>query len=368
MVVRTALLSVNDKAGLEDFSRGLSRLGIELIATAGTSATLQHAGIPTMSVGELTGFSDAFLGGRVKTLQPALYAGLLADRDKEGHMRDLSAARYRPIDLLCLNLYQFGHTDQDEARAGDAITHIDIGGPMLLRAAALNFRHVAVVTRPAQYAEVLHLLHENEGGLPERFLARLGSQAFALVASYEAAVSAWYSERYAEAPEPEGEDHFKINWTKCRECAGAVANADVDRCLRHLEPSERRRVLQVTNDIDLRNVQVAPSLLDEILEAVNGRDGRPHLGSLRCEWAQFEGAVDFKQARVRADADFGGARFNGPCRLESLTVRGELRCRNARFRAVSLAGLHVEGLATFRGADLGDADFARAEFCRSGRL
>lgn len=363
MMVRRALMSVNDKTGLEDFARGLNRLGAELVATAGTAASLQPAAVDLGLVSELTRFPDAFLGGRVKTLQPAIYAGLLADRDNPDHMEDLARRGYVPIDLLCLNLYEFGQTDQDETQAAAAIAHIDIGGPMLLRAAALNHRHVAVVTRPGQYADVLEQLETNEGQLPESFLFRLATQAFAMVASYEAQVSAWFSQRSAALTELVRDDSFRINWTRCAECAGAVAGPGFDRCMRHLEPARRRVGLrELDGVIDLRNVQVAPSLLDEILSSAVGRNDRPRLASLRCEWTQFEGPVDLRRAHVSGDVDLGGARFSGSCTFDGVSIDGELRCRDTRFRRASFERAHVGHLATFRNADFKDVSFERATF------
>lgn len=363
MVARRALLSVNDKTGLEDFARGLTRLGVELIATAGTAASLQAAGLEVRLVSELTRFPDAFLGGRVKTLQPAIYAGLLADRDNPEHMEDLARRDHIPIDVLCLNLYEFGQTDQDETQAAAAIAHIDIGGPMLLRAAALNHRHVAVVTRPAQYTEIVEQLETNENQLPESFLFRLASQAFAIVASYEAQVSAWFSERSAALADIAPDDRFRIHWIRCAECAGAVAGPGFDRCMRHLAPSRRRVSLRELNGaIDLRNVQVAPSLLDEILSSAVGSDGRPRLASLRCEWTQFEGPADLRRAHVTGDVDLGGARFSGSCTFDSVSIDGELRCRDTRFRRASFKRLHVGQLATFRNADFKDVSFEGATF------
>lgn len=201
MKVSRALLSVSDRLGVVDFARGLAGLDVEIVATSGTRAQLLEAGVPALSVSDVTGFSDGFMHGRVKTLQAPLYAGILAERDDDDHIRDLQVRNIGLIDLVCVNLYPFGRTDQDEMRDEEAIRHIDIGGPMLIRAAALNHRHVAVVVRPAIYAELLATLRDNDGVLPERLLGRLAAQAFAHVASYEAAVSAWFSDRFGSLGE-----------------------------------------------------------------------------------------------------------------------------------------------------------------------
>lgn len=366
MRVRRALITVHDKTGIEEFARGLDHLGIELIATAGTGATLQEAGLDVMLVSDLTRFPEPFLGGRVKTLQPALYAGLLADRGNPMHMSHLQKRDYLPIDLLCCNLYPFGETDQ-ETRDELAIGHIDIGGPMLLHAAALNHLHVVAVTRRAQYQEVLDLLEENDNQMPESALSRFGAQAFAMVASYEAQVSAWFSERYAPISAKEHDNsRFGINWTCCAECSGAVASHAVDQCLRHLRPADRHRVLEeLDGSVDLRNVQVSPTLMEEILDASAPGNGRPRLSSLRCEWTHFEGPIDFRGALITGDVDLAGARLGGPCVFDGVTIRGELRCRDTRFRSASFEGLKVDGLATFRSADFHNANFRRGTFSSS---
>jgi phosphoribosylaminoimidazolecarboxamide formyltransferase/IMP cyclohydrolase len=198
MRVERALLSVSDKFGIEDFAEGLVSLGVELIATTGTRTRLLEHGIPVRSVGEGTGYPDGFLDGRIKTSHAVLYAGILADRDDVVHVEALKERQISTIDLVCVNLYTFGETDQDEVGEEEAITHIDIGGTMLIRAAALNHRHVAVLVQPRKYLDVLEGLRRNRNSLPERALGRLAAHAFAHVASYEAAVSAWFSDRYGE--------------------------------------------------------------------------------------------------------------------------------------------------------------------------
>jgi uncharacterized protein YjbI with pentapeptide repeats len=276
-------------------------------------------------------------------------------------MRDLERSGFSPIDLLCLNLYPFGGTDQDDLAARSAITHIDIGGPMLLRAAALNHRHVAVVTRPSQYEELVETLTRNRNALPEGLLARLAVQAFAIVSSYEAQVSAWFSdnldvvEKLPAAP--------RIDWRRCATCGGAAASNRWELCLRHLEPADRRSELEALNgEIDLRNVEVAPSLFAEILASCAAADGRPRLGSLRCECTQFEESVSLESAIITGDVDLSGARFAVDLNASDIVVTGELRCRDVRFRTAMLEDVRVEGLATFRGADFNRASFDRAQF------
>ena len=149
--IRRALLSVSDKTGLVDFARELvTKYGVELIATGGTTKALADAGLPVKDVAELTGFPE-ILDGRVKTLHPAIYAGLLAKRDKPEHMQTLAEHDLPEIDLVVCNLYPF---EQTVAKPGvteaEAIENIDIGGPCMVRAAAKNFESVAVVTDPSR--------------------------------------------------------------------------------------------------------------------------------------------------------------------------------------------------------------------------
>ena len=154
--IRRALLSVSDKTGLVDFARELvTKYGVELIATGGTRKALADAGLPVRDISELTGFPE-ILDGRVKTLHPAIYAGLLAKRDKPEHMQTLAERNLPEIDLVVCNLYPF---EQTVAKPGvteaEAIENIDIGGPCMIRAAAKNYRDGVVLTDRPQYSAVL---------------------------------------------------------------------------------------------------------------------------------------------------------------------------------------------------------------------
>src|SRR5437764_4836384 len=177
--IRRALLSVSDKTGLVDFARELhTKYGVELIATGGTRKALADAGLPVRDVSELTGFPE-ILDGRVKTLHPAIYAGLLAKRDKPEHLKTLAEHKLPEIDLVVCNLYPF---EQTVAKPGvteaEAIENIDIGGPCMVRAAAKNFAAVGVVTHPEQYADVLRELQQNGGQTTLDRRRRLARWAF----------------------------------------------------------------------------------------------------------------------------------------------------------------------------------------------
>src|ERR687885_606841 len=178
--IRRALFSVSDKTGLVEFARALvSKYGVELIATGGTRKALADAGLAVKDVSELTGFPE-ILDGRVKTLHPAIYAGLLAKRDKPEHMRTLAEHRLPEIDLVVCNLYPF---EQTVAKPGvteaEVIENIDIGGPCMVRAAAKNFDAVAVVVDPVSYPAVLRELAQHGGKLSRESRRELASGAFA---------------------------------------------------------------------------------------------------------------------------------------------------------------------------------------------
>jgi phosphoribosylaminoimidazolecarboxamide formyltransferase/IMP cyclohydrolase len=176
-----ALLSVHDKTGLVAFARGLSSLGWELVASGGTARALSDAGIEHTTVEELTGAAE-MLGGRVKTLHPALHGGILADRSDPSHTADLERRGIRPIDLVVSNLYPF--------LSSPGIETIDIGGPAMVRAAAKNHAHVGVVTDPSDYGTVLDELRRDRA-LSETTRRRLARSAFAHTAAYDAAIVSW---------------------------------------------------------------------------------------------------------------------------------------------------------------------------------
>jgi phosphoribosylaminoimidazolecarboxamide formyltransferase / IMP cyclohydrolase len=187
-----ALLSVYDKTGLVDFARGLSRLGWELVSSGGTAAALTNAGVACTPVEEVTG-SPEMLGGRVKTLHPAIHGGILADRDRPEHLADLLAQNIAAIGLVVCNLYPF--------RSEPSVEMIDIGGPTMVRAAAKNHAHVGVVVDPAEYPAVLEEL-AHEGLLGPDTRRRLARAAFAHTAAYDAAIVAWFDESDGESTLP----------------------------------------------------------------------------------------------------------------------------------------------------------------------
>ncbi len=195
-----ALLSVYDKTGLVELGSGLAALGWELIASGGTAKALLDAGIPVTPVEQVTGAPE-MLGGRVKTLHPAIHGGILA-RDTEADFAELKSAGYAPISLVVCNLYPFQETVADPAvTLEDAIEQIDIGGVTLLRAAAKNFARVAVLCDPADYAQVLSEIQAS-GQVSAGLRRRLAVRAFAHTSEYDTAIHAWLTRDTPEqAPE-----------------------------------------------------------------------------------------------------------------------------------------------------------------------
>ena len=194
-----ALISVSDKSGVVDLARGLAELGIELVSTGSTAATIRDAGVDVREVADVTGFPE-MMDGRVKTLHPVIHAGILADRSKPGHMEELDAQGIVPIDLVVVNLYPFEQTVASGASEEEIVEQIDIGGPTLVRAAAKNFRSVAVVVSPARYPDVLRALVD--GTIDEAMLKSLAVEAFEHIASYDAAISGWFANEFNEEPPP----------------------------------------------------------------------------------------------------------------------------------------------------------------------
>jgi phosphoribosylaminoimidazolecarboxamide formyltransferase/IMP cyclohydrolase len=188
-VSKRALLSVSDKTGLVDFARGLIEHGYDLVATSSTSRVLAEAGLEVQAVADVTGFPE-MLDGRVRTLHPAIHAGILARRDDPDHMRQLAESRYEPIDLVVVSLYPFAETLARGADDDTIVENIDIGGPTMIRAAAKNRDSVTVVVSPAQYLAVFGELREH-GSVTEATRHQLAAEAFAHVAAYDTQVAAW---------------------------------------------------------------------------------------------------------------------------------------------------------------------------------
>ncbi len=186
--IKRALLSVTDKTGLVDFARGLANHGVELLSTGGTAKVLRENGLELTEVSDYTGFPE-ILDGRVKTLHPKIHGGILAMRDREEHMQTLAEQGIGPIDMVVVNLYAFEQTiAKPDCTLEDAIENIDIGGPTLIRAAAKNHAHVAVVTDPDDYTPILDEMARNGGCLSKETRLRLAAKAFCLTHRYDGAI------------------------------------------------------------------------------------------------------------------------------------------------------------------------------------
>ena len=191
--IRRALISVHDKTGLVEFARFLAEKGTEILSTGGTARLLRDSGIAVKDVSDHTGFPE-ILDGRVKTLVPQIHGGLLARRADPKHVAQLGEHKIAPIDLLVSNLYPFEATVAKGASYEETVEEIDIGGPALTRAASKNHEDVAVVTDPAQMAELQAEIAE-KGGTSLATRKRLAAAAFARTAAYDAAISAWFAEK-----------------------------------------------------------------------------------------------------------------------------------------------------------------------------
>lgn len=194
--VRRALLSVSDKTDLIPFARALAEFGVEIISTGGTAARLLKAGIPVISIDQVTGFPE-MMDGRVKTLHPAVHGALLGRRDNDDHLRAMRTHGITPIDLVCVNLYPFERTLREDLTREEAIELIDIGGPSMLRSASKNHEFVAVVTSPKQYDRIISEMREHQGSTTLTTRRDLAAAAFSRTAEYDLAISAWMSGRPA---------------------------------------------------------------------------------------------------------------------------------------------------------------------------
>jgi phosphoribosylaminoimidazolecarboxamide formyltransferase/IMP cyclohydrolase len=190
MAERAALIAVYDKTGVVELARGLVELGFAIVSTGGTAKTLKAGGVRVQEVARVTGFPE-ILDGRVKTLHPKIFGGILA-RPTPAHRRQLRVRGIAPIDVVAVNLYPFEETIRKRGvTPAEAIEQIDIGGVALLRAAAKNYERVAVLSSPGQYAEAVAKLAAEEDDVSWR--RGLAAEAFAATASYDAAIATWFA-------------------------------------------------------------------------------------------------------------------------------------------------------------------------------
>ncbi|AJD43327.1 bifunctional phosphoribosylaminoimidazolecarboxamide formyltransferase/IMP cyclohydrolase [Rhizobium sp. SEMIA 4085] len=191
--VKTALLSVSDKAGIVELARVLSEKGVRLLSTGGTHRAITAAGLAVTDVSQVTGFPE-IMDGRVKTLHPTVHGGLLAIRDDSAHQEAMKAHGIEGIDLAVINLYPF---EDVRAAGGDyptTVENIDIGGPAMIRASAKNHAYVTILTDPADYPELLEQLSADAGQTSYAFRQRMAAKAYARTAAYDAMISNWFAE------------------------------------------------------------------------------------------------------------------------------------------------------------------------------
>jgi phosphoribosylaminoimidazolecarboxamide formyltransferase/IMP cyclohydrolase len=217
MKIQRALLSVSDKTGLVDFARALSGMGVELLSTGGTAKALREASLPVTEVADYTGFPE-MLDGRVKTLHPKIHAGILARRDDPAHISAMRDHDLPTIDLVCVNLYPFVKTVARPHTLEDAIENIDIGGPAMVRSSAKNYRHVAVVTDPADYAVVIGEMRADAGRISDATRFTLAKKAFTHTAQYDGAISNYLTalnDAGERAPFP---DKLNLQFSRAQTC------------------------------------------------------------------------------------------------------------------------------------------------------
>jgi phosphoribosylaminoimidazolecarboxamide formyltransferase / IMP cyclohydrolase len=198
--IRRVLVSVTDKTGLVDFASMLVGKGAEIFSTGGTLKVLQDAGVAAKSISDVTKFPE-ILDGRVKTLHPAIFAGILARKDVPAHVEQLNKLGLSFFDLVVVNLYRFGESVASGAELDAIIENIDIGGPSLIRAAAKNYESVAIVVDPSQYGEVASEI-KNKGEVGADLIRRLAARAFEKVAEYDVAIANFFKEKFLDESQP----------------------------------------------------------------------------------------------------------------------------------------------------------------------
>ena len=200
-MIKTAILSVSDKAGLVDFAQFLASKRVMLISTGGTAKTLRGAYLRVVGVSEYTGFPE-MMDGRVKTLHPKVHGGLLAVRDNSEHVAAMQAHGIKPVDMLVVNFYPFAETVlKADVTEQDANENIDIGGPAMVRSAAKNHKFVTVVTSPSQYRAVMVDMRVT-GATSLGLRRRLKVESFKKTAQYDAQVAAYFNKLYRYAMDP----------------------------------------------------------------------------------------------------------------------------------------------------------------------
>merc|ERR1719333_1141274 len=196
--VKTALVSVFDKEGLDELGPFLAKHGVHVLSTGGTAKKLRELGCTVQDVAEYTG-SPEILDGRVKSLHPKVHGGLLAARGSDDHMKEMQEQGIRPIDLVVVNLYPFAQAVKEGGDFATCVENIDIGGPAMVRASAKNHAGVCIVTNPSQYPQLMQEMSGNGGCTHMTLRKNFAAAAFATTAAYDAAISE-YMEAHVDAP------------------------------------------------------------------------------------------------------------------------------------------------------------------------
>jgi len=195
--IKRALISVSDKDGIERLAIELQSCNVEILSTGGTAKALREAGIEVKDVSEHTGFPE-IMEGRVKTLHPKIHGGILAKHDNDDHIKAMVDNDIVPIDMVIINLYPFVKTVQSDASFAQCIENIDIGGPAMIRAAAKNHDHVAVITDPQDYDRVIEDMKNNDGCITYNLRKSLALTAFSLTATYDSSIASWFAQQTKE--------------------------------------------------------------------------------------------------------------------------------------------------------------------------
>jgi phosphoribosylaminoimidazolecarboxamide formyltransferase/IMP cyclohydrolase len=235
--VRRALISVSDKTGLLDLAGALAAAGVEIVSTGSTASTIRDAGHEVTDVSAVTGFPES-LDGRVKTLHPAVHAGILADLRLESHEAQLAELDIAAFELVVVNLYPFVETVASGADVPTVIENVDIGGPAMVRAAAKNHANVAIVVSPSDYGQVVDALDAGGTTLAQR--QRLAGEAFAHTASYDTAVAAYFAANVGTASVESAEE------ARVAFAPTVTVSADLQHTLRYGENSHQAAAIYAT--------------------------------------------------------------------------------------------------------------------------
>jgi phosphoribosylaminoimidazolecarboxamide formyltransferase / IMP cyclohydrolase len=215
--ITRALISVSDKTGVLDFAKALAAMGVEILSTGGTAKLFSDNGVPVIEVADYTGFPE-MLDGRVKTLHPKIHGGILGRRDLPAHVATMAEHQIGNIDLVCVNLYPFEATiARPDCSYEDAIENIDIGGPAMVRSAAKNHAHVAIVTDASDYADLIKEMHANDGSLLLATRKVLAKKAFSHTAAYDGAISNYLTALTADGEKKSYPDRLNMQFVKVQD-------------------------------------------------------------------------------------------------------------------------------------------------------